>query len=108
MYVMITKDKVDGEESKLIGRMSFLEKRAEDNASRFDVLAIRKATPDDLAEEITRLQDKIDIDETRLANASWGGGHSSRLNISCNKTTIINLEAAIAGMGEDKLVEKSA
>lgn len=108
MHIMTTKDLKSGYESNHLNTKSYLEKFAEDNAKRFEVLKFRAATYLDMQDEVDRLEGEIKVEEVCLASASWGGGHSNKLNISNMKTRIINLNAAIAGIAEDELMEESA
>lgn len=108
MHIMKTKDLKSGYEATRLNTKSFLTKVAEDNVSRFAVIELRKATYLDMQNEIDRLEAEIMLEETCLANASWGGGHSNKLNISCWKTRIINLNAAISAIGAEELMGVSA
>ena len=108
MHIMVTKDKKSGYESSHLNTKSFLAQFSAMNSERLEVLKFRLATFNDMQAEVERLESEIKLEEISLFDAPMHGGYSNKLNISCMKTSIINLNAAIAGIAEDKLLEESA
>ena len=108
MHIMKTKDLKRGSQSSSMGTQSFLAKFAADNTSHFEVLSMRPATFNEMQEEVERLEEFVRMNVISLQDAPMHGGWSNKLNISTSKTKIINLNAAIAGIAEDKLSEASA
>jgi len=108
MHIMTTKDLKSGHELNHLNTKSFLDKFAGINTNYFEVLEFRLATFNDMQAEVERLEGHIRMNEMSLQDAPMHGGYHNKLNISTSKTKIINLNAAIRGIAEDKLAEESA
>lgn len=108
MHIMTTKSINYGTITTRVDRKSTLDKLIEDNLTRLEVLSMRKATFNEMQGEVESLEAKIKLEEISLFDAPMHGGHSNKLNISCWKTRIINLNAAISAIGAEELMGVSA
>lgn len=105
MHIMVTQDIRTGTVVTRVDRKATLDKLADWNGETHHVLSMREATFNDMQAEVERLEGSIRMNEISLADAPMHGGYSNKLNISTMKTRVINLNAAIAGIAEDKLLE---
>ena len=108
MHTMITKNIAHGTVLTRVDRKRTLIMIRGLNIDKIEVISMREATFNEMQAEVERLEEHIRMNVMSLHDAPMHGGWSNKLNISTSKTKIINLNAAIAGIAEDKLLEASA
>ena len=105
MHIMKTQSINYGTIETRVDRKRTLDGFLEMNIDKLEVLSMRPATFNEMQAEVERLEEHIRMNVISLHDAPMHGGWSNKLNISTSKTKIINLNAAIAGIAEDKLAE---